>query len=67
MALENARLVARILAIGAVVLALLAVLCWTGVLPIDHGARKVLTLAFAIAAAGDALMAVLLFSKSRSR
>ena len=66
MAGENERLVARILAIGAVVLALLALCCWTGLLPIDHGARKVMTLAFALAAAGDIAIAAILFSKSRS-
>ena len=66
MAGENGRLVARILLIGAGVLGILAALCWTGVLPIDHGAKNVMTLAFALAAVGDALMAVILMFKSQS-
>ena len=66
MARENGRLVARILLIGAGLLALLAALCWTGVLPIDHGARKVMTLAFGIAALGDALLGLILLSRSQS-
>ena len=63
---ETGRLVARILLIGAGVLALLAAFCWTGVLPIDHGARKVMTLAFGIAAVGDAFIALILMFKSQS-
>jgi hypothetical protein len=66
MAGENGRLVARILLIGAGLLALLAALCWTGVLPIDHGARTVMTLAFGMAAVGDAVMALILLLKSQS-
>jgi hypothetical protein len=65
MANENRALVGRILLIGAVVLALLGVLCWTGTLPVDPGARPVLALAFGIAAAGDALIGFIFLTKAR--
>ena len=53
---ESRALVGRVLLVGAAILALLGLLCWTGTLPIDHGARRVMTLAFAIAALADGLM-----------
>ena len=57
-------LVGRVLLIGAGVLALLGVLCWTGTLPIDPGARRVMTLAFAIAAVADALIGVFFLTRT---
>ncbi len=61
----NRALVGRILLIGAVVLALLGALCWTGTLPVDPGARRVLALAFGIAAAGDGLIGFIFLTKAR--
>ena len=66
MADDHRPLVVRVLFVGAGVLGLLAVLSGTGALPIEHGARRVMTLAFGIAAAGDALMALVLWLKSNS-
>ena len=57
-------LVGRVLLIGAVVLAVLGLLCWTGTLPIDPGARRVMTLAFAIAAVFDGLIGVFFLTRS---
>jgi hypothetical protein len=53
---ESRALVGRVLLVGAAVLTLLGGLCWTGTLPIDPGARRVMTLAFAIAALADGLI-----------
>ena len=53
---ESRALVGRVLLLGAAVLTLLGVLCWTGTLPIDPGARRVMTLAFAMAALADGLI-----------
>jgi hypothetical protein len=58
-------LIARILLIGAAVLALIGFLCSTGTLPIAPGARYVMTLAFGIAAFADALLGVWFVSRSR--
>ena len=60
----NRTLVGRVLLIGAGVLVLIGVLCWTGTLPIDPGARRVMTLAFAIAAVADALIGVFFLMRS---
>ena len=60
----NRALVGRVLLIGAVVLAVLGLLCWTGTLPIDPGARRVMTLAFAIAAVFDGLIGVFFLTRS---
>jgi hypothetical protein len=65
MADDPKALVGRVLMIGAVVLAAVAVLCWTGTLPVDPGARGVLALAFGIAAAGDALIGFFFLARSR--
>ena len=65
MVADHRSLVARILLIGAAVLMLLGVLCWTGILPVDPGARRVLALAFGIAAAGDGLIGVIFLTKAR--
>ena len=62
---EHRALVARILLIGAVILAALGVLCWTGMLPVDTGARRVLALAFGLAAAGDALIGLFFLTRAR--
>jgi hypothetical protein len=62
---ENRSLVARILLLGAAVLVLLGGLCWTGTLPVDPGARRVLALAFGIAAAADALIGFIFLTKAR--
>ena len=62
---DNRALVGRILLMGAVVLALLGALCWTGTLPVDPGARRVLALAFGIAAAGDGLIGFIFLTKAR--
>ena len=53
---ESRALVGRVLLVGAAILALLGVFCWTGTLPIDPGARRVMALAFAIAAFADGLI-----------
>ena len=60
----NRDLVGRVLLIGAVVLAMLGLLCWTGTLPIDPGARRVMTLAFAIAAVFDGLIGMFFLTRS---
>jgi hypothetical protein len=61
----NRALVGRILLIGALVLAAIGVLCWTGTLPVEPGARRVLSLAFVLAAAGDALAGFFFLTRSR--
>lgn len=65
MADDNAALVGRILLIGAVVLASIGALCWMGTLPVAPAARQVLTLAFAIAAAGDCAIGLFFLRKAR--
>lgn len=65
MADTNYALVARVLLIGAVVLATLGVLCWTGTVPVDSGARRVLALAFGLAAAADAVIGFIFLTKAR--
>ena len=64
MADGHGALVGRILLVGAALLAILGVLCWIGVLPIDPGARTVLALAFGIAAVADALIGVFFLTRS---
>ena len=63
----NRGLVGRVLLIGAAVLAVIGLLCWTGTLPIDPGARRVMTLAFAIAAVADALIGVFFLTTRHQR
>ena len=65
MADDTAALVGRILLIGAAVLALIGALCWMGTLPVEPGARQVLTLAFAIASAGDFAIGLFFLRKAR--
>ncbi|MEO7408407.1 MAG: hypothetical protein ABIZ92_15500 [Vicinamibacterales bacterium] len=65
MAEDNRALVGRILLGGAVVLALLAVLCWSGRLPVDPGARTVLAAALAASALADGIVGFIFLTKSR--
>ena len=65
-AIHNRRLVARILLAGAVVFFLLAALSWTGILPIEPGARRLIVLSFGICAIADALIGFVLWSRSHS-
>ncbi|MEO6213803.1 MAG: hypothetical protein ABIP65_09280 [Vicinamibacterales bacterium] len=65
MADQNRALVGRILLAGAVVLALLAILCWTGRLPVDPGARGVLGIALGVSALADAAIGIVFLMKSR--
>ena len=65
MADDNRALVGRILLAGAVVLALLAVLCWSGVLPVDPRARMVLASALGISALADGMIGFIFLTKSR--
>lgn len=65
-ALENRRLVARILLFSAVLFFVLAALSWTGTLPIHPGARRVFALSFAICAAADALIGFVLWTRSQN-
>lgn len=62
---NNRPLIGGIVLGGAGILALLAVLCWTGVLPVDHGARAVITLALGVAAAADAVVGLIFLTRSR--
>ncbi|CAN5727770.1 hypothetical protein BH18ACI5_BH18ACI5_10530 [soil metagenome] len=65
MADDNRALFGRILLGGAVVLALLAVLCWSGRLPVDPRARTVLAAALAASALADGVVGVIFLTKSR--
>jgi hypothetical protein len=62
---DNRPLIGGIVLAGAIVLGLLAVLCWTGVLPVDHGARTTISLALGIAAVADLLVGVFFLTRSR--
>ena len=66
MAEGNAALVARILLVSAAIFAVLGALSWAGTLPIDPGARRLFTIAFGVCAGADALIGLLLLSRSRS-
>ena len=57
-------LVGRVLLIGAAVLGVIGLLCWSGMLPVEPGARRVLTLAFAIAAVADGLIGAFFLARS---
>ena len=65
-ALENRRLVARILLLSAVLFAVLAAVSWAGVLPIHPGARRVFAISFAVCAAADALIGFVLWTRSQN-
>jgi hypothetical protein len=60
------RLVGRILLMGAGVFALLAVLFWSGVMPVDNRTRGMIALAFGIVAVGDGLVGLILTTRSDS-
>ena len=62
---RSAHLTGVIVLGGAVILGVIAVLCWTGVLPVDHGARVWIVLALGIAAAADAVIGLVFLSRSR--
>jgi hypothetical protein len=62
---DNRPLIGGIVLASAAVLGLLAVLCWTEVLPVDQDARGMMTLAFGIAAAADAAVGVFFLTRSR--
>jgi hypothetical protein len=64
MAGDNRALVARVLLCGAVVLAVVAVLCWTGQLPVDPRARGVLATALGVSAVADAVIGFVFLTKS---
>ena len=64
-AIENRRLVARILLFSAVLFAVLAVLSGTGTLPIDPAARRLFAISFGICAAVDALIGLILWTRSQ--
>jgi hypothetical protein len=61
---DNRPLVGRVVLGGAAIMAVLAILCWTRVLPVDEGARPMVALGLAIASAADAVVG-LIFLKSR--
>ena len=63
---DNRPLIGGIVLAAAAVLALLAILCWTEVLPVDHSARRMMTLALAVAAAADAAVGVFFLTRSRA-
>ncbi|HXG55461.1 MAG TPA: hypothetical protein VNJ03_08805 [Vicinamibacterales bacterium] len=65
MAHENRALVGRILLAGAVVLGVLALLCWTGRLPVDERARGVLAMALGVSALADAAIGCIFLTRSR--
>ncbi len=62
----NRQLVAKILLLSAVIFAILAILSWSGTLPIDPGARQLFALAFGICAMLDALIGLILWTRSHS-
>jgi hypothetical protein len=62
---DNRPLVGGIVLASSVVLALLAVLCWTGVLPVGHDRRMTVTLAFGLAAVADAAVGLMFLTRSR--
>jgi len=65
MAEDTRPLIGGIVLAAAAILGLLAILSWTEVLPVDHGARGMMTLAFAIAAVADAAVGVFFLTRSR--
>lgn len=62
---ENRALVGRILLAGAVVLGALALLCWTGTLPVDARARGVLAMSLGVSALADGVIGVIFLTRSR--
>ena len=62
---SNKPLIGGIILSGAVILAALAFLCWTGVIFVNHGQRQTLALAFGLAAAGDLLVGAYFLTRAR--
>ena len=62
---DHRPLVGSVVLGGAFILALLAVLCWTGVLPVNHEARAMVTLGLGLAAAADAVVGLIFLTRSR--
>lgn len=60
----NRALVAKILLLSAVIFAVLAAVSWAGILAIEPGARRLFALSFGICAAADALIGLLLWTRS---
>jgi hypothetical protein len=65
-AASNRLLVAKILLFSAVIFGILAILSWSGTLPIDAGARTLFALAFGICAVLDGLIGLILWTRSHS-
>jgi hypothetical protein len=61
----NRRLVAKILVFSALIFFVLAALSWGGGLPIEPPARTIFALAFAVCAAADALIGLVLWTRSQ--
>jgi hypothetical protein len=62
---ENRPLVGGIVLASSAVLALLAVLCWSGVLPVGHDRRTTVSMAFGLAAVADAAVGLMFLTRSR--
>ena len=62
----NRQLVAKILLLSAVIFGILAILSWSGTLPIEAGAHNLFALAFGICAVLDALIGLILWTRSHS-
>ena len=66
MAQSNTALVAKILLISALIFAVMGALSWVGTLPIDPAAHRLFAFSFGICAAVDALIGVILLTRSRN-
>jgi hypothetical protein len=58
------RMVGPILMSSAALLGILAVLFWAGIMPVDERVRGMIALAFGIAALGDALIGLIIVTRS---
>ena len=65
MADDNRALVGCVLLGGALVLAVIAALCWGGQLPVDPRARGVLGASLGASAVADAVIGFVLLTKSK--
>ena len=61
----NKPLIGGIILSGALILGILAILCWSGVIFVDHGQRQTLAIAFGLAAAGDLLVGLYFLTRAR--
>ena len=61
----NNPLIAGIILGGAFILGVIAILCWTNVIFIDHGQRQTIAFAFGLAAAGDLLVGLYFLTRAR--